>query len=192
MGAGGRNRPQAVTAISPKCGLLNRQYPVLGLPYLRGHAGGTGRMCPACYGEPRIAPSDSARVQKSERGNAPWFLFIVPSITPRPERPAPPPAARFCVPPNQDAAAHDCDRTVDPSGGVLIQIRTPPFSSRLARGSAHSYTGGPAPGRPARTLACTPPEGPRIRVQGSGSRKRAARRFFFPRAKSRRAFLWPT
>jgi hypothetical protein len=54
-------------------------------------------MCPARYGEPRIAPSDSACVQKSKRGNAPWFLFIVPSITPRPERPAPPPAARFFV-----------------------------------------------------------------------------------------------
>src|SRR5712692_5789739 len=159
MGAGGRNRPQTVSAIPTKSGLLNPQYPRTWTAVLEGHAGGTGRMCPACYGEPRIAPSDSARVQKSERGNAPWFLFIVPSITPRPERPAPPPAARFCVPPNQGAAAHDCDRTADPSGNVLIQIRTPPSSSRLARGSAHSYTGGRAPGRLAITFACTPPEG---------------------------------
>jgi len=78
-------------------------------------------MRPARYGEPRIALSESARVQKSKRGNAPWFLFIVPSITPRPERPVPPPAARFCVPLNQDATAgHDCDRTVDPSESLLI------------------------------------------------------------------------
>src|SRR5438445_13378237 len=97
MGAGGRNRANRI-GDSRKTGLLKPQYPGTWTAVLEGCAGGTGRVRPARYGERRIALSESARVQRSKRGNAPWFLFIVPSMTPRPERPAPPPAARFlCV-----------------------------------------------------------------------------------------------